>query len=334
MYKNRSLHKAANLFTNVASELDTAGESHLHWNPNGKESHVYFQLHPKSAEAFGFSGFEIDVLVNKGFATVLALLTTREHHTFPKLASRATIGERLISRGYEYWYKDNWLHLEQPRGSRQYVCFHERATPVDVPAHVELHRFPFENLLSHKVESLAKEVAINIQEFVCTLLTVRAFPSISQLREKWHDMTTSKTSYQRGRALEDFAETLFQFVPSFEVRSRVRSPGSEFDLVILNHSQNPFWSRFGPQIFVECKNWEKEITPAAVRDFAQKLSFRHANCGILLSRKGVSKGAKTIIGKNQMKGIFIIYLDESELELMCQSLNITGIIEQKFFELF
>ena len=60
----------------------------------------------------------------------------------------------------------------------------------------------------------------------------------------------------KGTALESLMETLFTQVPGFAVYGRdLHTATEELDLVILNGSSDPVFSRERSIIIVECKNW-------------------------------------------------------------------------------
>jgi hypothetical protein len=60
----------------------------------------------------------------------------------------------------------------------------------------------------------------------------------------------------KGAALESLMEALFAHVPGFVVYDRdLRTATEELDLVILNDSADPIFSKDGAIILVECKNW-------------------------------------------------------------------------------
>lgn len=86
-------------------------------------------------------------------------------------------------------------------------------------------------------------------------------------------------------------------------------------------------------IYIECKNLREAIGAKVIRDFITKLDERQASCGIILTRKGVTKGAKSVIKTYKAKGKSIIFLDENDIELLCQNLNITGILEKKILDI-
>jgi hypothetical protein len=66
----------------------------------------------------------------------------------------------------------------------------------------------------------------------------------------------AESAANKGAALESLMEALFAQVPGFVVHERdLRTATEELDLVILNGSSDPVFSRDGSIILVECKNW-------------------------------------------------------------------------------
>lgn len=66
----------------------------------------------------------------------------------------------------------------------------------------------------------------------------------------------AETATDKGTSLELLMEALFTQVPGFVVYQRnVRTETEEIDLVLVNDSPDPIYSRDGSIILVECKNW-------------------------------------------------------------------------------
>lgn len=78
----------------------------------------------------------------------------------------------------------------------------------------------------------------------------------SELEDLW-DIVCKAGKRTKGKALEDYAFTLFETVPSFIVNRNILTDTSEFDLIIRINPEKEgglYWERYQPLIFVECKN--------------------------------------------------------------------------------
>jgi hypothetical protein len=86
----------------------------------------------------------------------------------------------------------------------------------------------------------------------------------------------AETATGKGTSLELLMEALFAQVPGFVVYQRnLRTVTEEIDLVIVNDSADPLFSRDGPIILVECKNWTSRPGRPELSLLEGKIRNRH-----------------------------------------------------------
>jgi hypothetical protein len=92
---------------------------------------------------------------------------------------------------------------------------------------------------------------------------------------------SAKTSADKGASLELLMESLFAQVPGFVVYERDRHTATEeLDLVVINDSKDPAYSKDGPVILVECKNWTNKSGRPEYSQLETKMRNRHNRCTI------------------------------------------------------
>lgn len=96
----------------------------------------------------------------------------------------------------------------------------------------------------------------------------------------YSDIKNDADKLRKGERLEDFVSLLFQSVGYSEILKRTRDKSlNEVDLIIRNEIDDPFLSKFGKYILIECKNHLDKIDK---NDF---ILFRHK----LINTNGLSE---------------------------------------------
>jgi hypothetical protein len=115
--------------------------------------------------------------------------------------------------------------------------------------------------------------------------------AVKELIEHWRTMPRRGADPSaRGRGLEEFSRVLLgSFFKIVQVRARHKV--GEVDLVCEIIQNDPFWSSYGGDVWVECKNTEAKTTLAQVNTFIGKLMGSRWKLGFFLSVSGFSKDA-------------------------------------------
>lgn len=87
-------------------------------------------------------------------------------------------------------------------------------------------------------------------------------------------------------------EALFGQVPGFVIYEKDRrTPTEELDLIVLNDSRDVAFSRDGPIIIVECKNWTRRVGRPEFSGLESKIRNRYSRCtvGFFVSWSGFTE---------------------------------------------
>lgn len=103
---------------------------------------------------------------------------------------------------------------------------------------------------------------------------------------------SAKTSNEKGRNLEELIYRLFDNHPGFSITdSRVQTETEEIDLIVLNNSADPRFSRESAILLIECKNWSGKCGKNEFVIFKEKIENRSSRCslGFLISWNGFAE---------------------------------------------
>jgi hypothetical protein len=126
----------------------------------------------------------------------------------------------------------------------------------------------------------------------------------------------------------------------FEVRARVRSRTSALDLHLwFKPGDDPLLKKFGEEIIVECKNWQKPVGKPEINDLAGDMVSRKCKTGILVTRKGITgRGFKDADGQRLIwyhseNNLIILVLTLKDLESIGKGKNLVDLLKDKYSEL-
>jgi hypothetical protein len=112
-----------------------------------------------------------------------------------------------------------------------------------------------------------------------------------RIRELWLTLPRAGSSAEnRGRGLERLTVELFE--THFDIIDRRRrNLSGEIDIVCENRNGNPFWSQYGGDFWVECKNTTKKVGIEQVNTFLGKLVGSRWKLGFMVSESGFTRDA-------------------------------------------
>ena len=121
---------------------------------------------------------------------------------------------------------------------------------------------------------------------------------IKNLIELWeHAFEADLPSHVKGERFEDFAEDFFGRV--FEIISRnLNTENGEFDLIVGHKKIDPFWSEFGGDILIECKNWSSNVPLKEVTSFINKVNQSRVKLAFFVSVSGFTADATRTLKNN------------------------------------
>jgi len=106
------------------------------------------------------------------------------------------------------------------------------------------------------------------------------------------------TEQEKGKRFEEFSISFFSNLFKV-VRHDFNTENGEIDLVCEFKAVDPFWSDFGGEVLVECKNWNSNVPLKEVGTFAYKVStVRGLKLGFFVSGSGFTADAIRTL-KNQ-----------------------------------
>jgi hypothetical protein len=121
----------------------------------------------------------------------------------------------------------------------------------------------------------------------------------SQLRRQLAEVLNPALPPQKkGKQFEDFAERFFR--QSFNIVDlNVNTENGEIDLIVENIGTDPFWTEWGGDIFVECKNWDTSRPLKETATFSNKVRMSRGKLGFFVSVSGFTEDALRTL-KNQV----------------------------------
>jgi hypothetical protein len=122
---------------------------------------------------------------------------------------------------------------------------------------------------------------------------------------------TAESSKDKGDALEELMNLLFSSIPGFEVSANVETRTEEIDLWIENECSRAPFSREGPLILVECKNWSGRAGKNEFVQLREKARNRRGRCSLafLVSWNGSAKTIGEEMLRNSSENLLIVPLD-------------------------
>lgn len=121
----------------------------------------------------------------------------------------------------------------------------------------------------------------------------------SVLRKEFAEVRDSGLpSHEKGKRFEKFAERFFRQVFNIVGLNRNTENG-EIDLILENTGTDPFWTEWGGDIFVECKNWDTSRPLKETAAFSNKVRMSRGKLGFFVSVAGFTEDALRTL-KNQV----------------------------------
>lgn len=137
------------------------------------------------------------------------------------------------------------------------------------------------------------------------------------LRETWAASKTETNPNRKGALLEELIKLLFRVTPGFEgVTTRLRNVSEEIDISIRNETTAGVWSKEGPYVLGECKNWSGKAGAPEYAIFREKLTnkFNRARAGFFFSVGGFTKPFEEKIIQDRKGDVLIITVDADGIQ--------------------
>lgn len=140
----------------------------------------------------------------------------------------------------------------------------------------------------------------------------------------------AKIKKEKKETLEALADYMFSGIQGFTVHITKKTATSDLDRIIRNRSLHPDIQLMGPYILLESKNWNRKVTSKETQSFATKLERHQCQCGVLLSRLGVSGPSQSEITTARNKGHYIMEFNEDDIKRVIACENLIELLIQKF----
>lgn len=149
--------------------------------------------------------------------------------------------------------------------------------------------------------------------------------AVQILEGMFADAKNEPETTKKGKMFEDFVVGLFRQMGFVHIETRVRDKASnEIDLIVRNDIEDPFFSKYGRYIFVECKNKPEEgFTKNDFIVFHKKVysSNGDSNFGVVFTTGYIKRTVYQEALKESEKGVKIIYLSSGEIMRLIHTPN-------------
>lgn len=149
-------------------------------------------------------------------------------------------------------------------------------------------------------------------------------PIQQALVDTFADAKNESDTYKKGVKFENFVVFLFRQMGFSTVSKRVRDDASnEVDILIRNELDDPFFSKFGRYIFVECKNRQEGFSKNDYIIFKSKVdsSSGNADLGVVFAASYIKDTVKLQELKESYGTSKILLLSSPEIEKLIRSDN-------------
>ena len=130
---------------------------------------------------------------------------------------------------------------------------------------------------------------------------------------------------KKGKLFEEFVVGLFRQMGFVHIETRIRDKAdNEIDLIVRNDLNDPFFSKFGRYIFVECKNRpELGFSKNDFIVFNKKVSSSNgdSNFGVVFTTGHIKRTVYLEALRESEKGVKILYLGSGEIAKLIHTPN-------------
>lgn len=160
----------------------------------------------------------------------------------------------------------------------------------------------------------------------------------SQCRALMQACDEAPSTGQKGKSLEDLVEVLFTSGEGLVLADkRVSTDDEEIDLVCINNVNRPFWLALtSPLLFVECKNWTKNVGTKEIRDFEIKLQNHGAmtKIGFFVSLNGFTSEVASELKRMGRSAYHVVLIERQDIvEYLASDVGILNWLETKMCKL-
>lgn len=163
--------------------------------------------------------------------------------------------------------------------------------------------------------------------------------NIDVYAEKLYEAYISDSSVDKGDALEDVVEFLFEDLKPIDIRDRnLRTKTGEIDFVLEcnNYTDRTLFDSHSRFVLIECKNLRESVPTKEVASFEKKLTKSNISLGILVTWNGISgeasgEYARKYVESDSPDGTSIIVLDSRDLYKILDGASLYELIDGKLY---
>jgi len=143
-----------------------------------------------------------------------------------------------------------------------------------------------------------------------------------------------KDSFQKGLLWEGVADYFIECVDGLEISAkRIKAGFQEIDCSIVNVSLNDSLWQLGAYILVECKNWNRKVGLAQIRNTAYISNMKGNKTAIFITSNGITKKAREEIERLVQTGLYIICINKRDLNRISNNNDCLELLLDKWSEL-
>lgn len=145
------------------------------------------------------------------------------------------------------------------------------------------------------------------------------------------DRTEKGTAHMKGVTWEDAAEYMLERIPGLKLTGkRISIARQEIDLCCVNVSTDENLWNLGALILVECKNWNKRVDTAVIRNIGEIMRVKGTKTTILFSKNGLTRDAISEIRQLALMGEFVLYITKSDFLSIKKKSDFYDLLIQKW----
>jgi len=155
----------------------------------------------------------------------------------------------------------------------------------------------------------------------------------AEIRQTWAAAQSEADANRKGKLLEDLMVLILTTIRGFQQASpRRKNKLEEIDILVRNESNDPLWTKEGPCLLVECKNWSTPVGAPELRDFFYKLEHRYGRCrlGLFVAPGGFADTLKTELLTRRKDNPLVVLLGPDALRDLVESPDRNEFLKKRY----
>lgn len=139
------------------------------------------------------------------------------------------------------------------------------------------------------------------------------------IAQTWDNARGETNPQKKGQLLEELMQRIFRSIPGFgHAHVNRQNDLEEIDVLVRNESTDPFWSKEGAYLLVECKNWNKPVGVPELKLFRQKIEDRYgrAALGFFIALGGYTETVRVEAWSRRSGQSLVVLLDANDVAVL------------------